>query len=108
MAAMRAAPPKDAGTPVPAAAGHYVLIAMRDSGGGIAPADRPRVFNRVYRADNPLIKGVGDTGVGLSIAKVLIEAQGGRIWLESTVGQGSTFNVLLPATPASNGRGPGA
>ena len=74
----------------------YVLIQVQDSGGGISPEDLPRVFTRLYRADNVLIQGVGDTGVGLSIAKTLTEAQHGRIWVESEQGTGSTFSVLLP------------
>lgn len=74
----------------------YILIQVTDMGGGIAPEDLPRVFTRLYRADNVLIQGVGDTGVGLSIAKTLTEAQQGRIWVESNMGQGATFSVLLP------------
>jgi signal transduction histidine kinase len=74
----------------------YVLIQVTDSGGGIPAEDMPRVFTRLYRADNVLIQGVGDTGVGLSIAKTLTEAQKGRIWVESEEGVGSTFSVLLP------------
>ena len=74
----------------------YVLIQVSDTGGGIPVEDLPRVFTRLYRADNVLIQGVGDTGVGLSIAKTLTEAQKGRIWVESEVGTGSTFSVLLP------------
>jgi two-component system sensor histidine kinase VicK len=61
----------------------YVLIQVRDTGGGIPPEDIGRVFTRLYRADNVLIQGVGDTGVGLSIAKTLTEAQKGRIWVDS-------------------------
>jgi len=74
----------------------YILIQVADTGMGIAPEDLPRVFTRLYRADNVLIQGVGDTGVGLSIAKALTEAQHGRIWVESEHGVGSTFSVLLP------------
>ncbi len=74
----------------------YVMIQVTDSGGGIPEEDLPRVFTRLYRADNVLIQGVGDTGVGLSIAKTLTEAQHGRIWVESEPGAGATFNVLLP------------
>lgn len=74
----------------------YILIQVADQGGGIASEDMPRVFTRLYRADNVLIQGVGDTGVGLSIAKTLTEAQHGRIWVESEMGAGSTFSVLLP------------
>ena len=76
----------------------FVLLQVSDTGGGIATEDIPRVFTRLYRADNVLIQGVGDTGVGLSIAKTLTEAQNGRIWVESDSGEGSTFSVLLPMT----------
>jgi signal transduction histidine kinase len=75
---------------------NYVLLQVADTGGGIPPEDLPRVFTRLYRADNVLIQGVGDTGVGLSIAKTLTEAQNGRIWVETEAGKGSTFSVLLP------------
>ena len=74
----------------------FILIQVADSGGGIPADDLPRVFTRLYRADNVLIQGVGDTGVGLSIAKTLTEAQHGRIWVDSEQGAGSTFSVLLP------------
>ncbi len=74
----------------------YILIQVTDTGGGIPANDIPRVFTRLYRADNVLIQGVGDTGVGLSIAKALTEAHHGRIWVESEQGAGSTFSVLLP------------
>lgn len=76
----------------------YVMIQVSDTGGGIPAEDLPRVFSRLYRADNVLIQGVGDTGVGLSIAKTLTEAQHGRIWVESEPGVGATFSVLLPVS----------
>jgi signal transduction histidine kinase len=84
----------------------YVLIQVTDSGGGIPEADLPRVFTRLYRADNVLIQGVGDTGVGLSIAKTLTEAQHGRIWVESQPGAGATFSVLLPLDERTEARPP--
>jgi signal transduction histidine kinase len=82
----------------------YVLIQVSDSGGGIPAEDLPRVFTRLYRAENVLIQGVGDTGVGLSIAKTLTEAQHGRIWVETEQGVGATFSVLLPFSKGARGR----
>jgi PAS domain S-box-containing protein len=74
----------------------YLKISIRDSGGGIAPEEQDRVFDRFYRAENPLINGLGETGVGLAIVKSLVEAHGGRVWVESEMGSGSTFSFLLP------------
>lgn len=76
----------------------YLHVSVWDTGGGIAPEDRPRVFQRFYRADKPLIPGLGETGVGMAIAKALVEAHGGRIWVESEMGVGSTFHFILPVT----------
>jgi signal transduction histidine kinase len=73
-----------------------MIVSVQDTGGGIAEKDLSKVFARSYRADRPLIEGLGETGVGLSVAKALAEAQGGRIWVESQNGSGSTFSVLLP------------
>ncbi len=74
----------------------FIMIQVTDSGVGIPAEDLSRVFTRLFRADNVLIQGVGDTGIGLSIAKTLTEAHRGRIWVESEQGVGSTFSVLLP------------
>jgi len=71
-------------------------VSVSDQGGGIPSDEQRRVFGRLYRADNPLIEGVGDTGVGLSIARALVEAHGGTIWLESQPGVGTTFHFILP------------
>ena len=76
-----------------------IYVRITDQGGGVPPDEQRRVFGRLYRADNPLIEGLGDTGVGLSIAKALVEAHGGTIWLESELGQGSTFQYILPLAP---------
>ena len=73
----------------------YLKISIRDSGGGIAEKDLDRVFDRFYQAERPLIQGLGETGVGLAIVKSLIEAHGGRVWVESEMGQGSTFHFIL-------------
>jgi signal transduction histidine kinase len=74
----------------------YLFVSVTDTGGGIALEDQRRVFQHLYRADNSPIAGLGDTGVGMSIAKSLVEAQGGRIWVESEMGVGSTFSFILP------------
>jgi signal transduction histidine kinase len=72
----------------------YVSIA--DRGGGIMPEDEARVFVRKYKAENPLIEGLGDTGVGMAIAKALVEVHGGSLWLESRPNIGTVFNFVLP------------
>ncbi len=78
----------------------FLLLQVTDSGGGIAAEDLPRVFWRHYRPENPSIQGIGDKGLGLSIARILVEAHGGRIWVDSLQGKSSTFSVLLPVSPA--------
>lgn len=80
----------------------YLQISVHDSGGGIVSQDLPRVFDRFYQADEPLIQGLGETGVGLAIAKVLVEANGGQIWVESEMGDSSTFFFTLPISDQSN------
>jgi signal transduction histidine kinase/GAF domain-containing protein len=74
----------------------FLMVSIKDSGGGIAQKDVDRVFDRFYRAERPLIEGLGETGVGLSIVKSLVEAHGGRVWVESEIGEGSIFHFLLP------------
>ncbi len=79
----------------------YLILQVTDEGGGIAAEDLPVVFSRRFRAENVLIQGVGDTGVGLSIARTLVEAHGGRIWVESDPAKRtSTYSVLLPMYPS--------
>jgi signal transduction histidine kinase/GAF domain-containing protein len=73
-----------------------LVVSVTDSGGGIALQDQPRVFDRFYRAEEALIAGLGETGVGLSIVKALVEAHGGQVWVESEMGRGSTFAFSLP------------
>jgi signal transduction histidine kinase len=74
----------------------YMLVQVADAGGGIAPETLPRIFSRLYRSSNPSIPGLGDNGAGLSMVKTLVEAHGGRIWVDSVSGIGATFSVLLP------------
>lgn len=89
----------------------HILIQVSDSGGGIPPDDLPRVFSRLYRADNALIQGVGDTGVGLALVKALVEAHQGQIWVDTEEGKGSQFTILLPlnhrSDPEASAGGPG-
>lgn len=73
-----------------------LLFSIEDRGGGILDEDVPRVFARKYKAENPLIDGLGDTGVGLSIAKALVEEHNGTLWVESKPGVGSVFSFTLP------------
>ena len=80
----------------------YVLLQVTDEGGGIPAEDLPRVFSRIYHANSALIPGVGDSSVGLSIVKTLAETIGGRVWVDSEVGRGSTFSLLLPVAQAGS------
>jgi signal transduction histidine kinase len=75
----------------------YVQMTVRDTGVGIAPDDVPRIFDRFYRTENPLKIEAGGTGLGLSLVKPLVELLGGRIWVTSILGEGSTFCFILPA-----------
>ena len=71
-------------------------ITVADSGPGISPEFLPRLFDRFYRADPSRARATGGVGLGLSIAKQLVEAHGGRLWAESTPGAGSRFIFELP------------
>jgi signal transduction histidine kinase len=73
-----------------------LVIAVRDTGSGISEADQGKIFDEFQQADNSSIRTRGGTGLGLSIAKRIIEMHGGGIWVESTLGQGSTFSFTLP------------
>ncbi len=74
----------------------YVQISVSDTGVGIAKEDMKKLFTRFFRADNPMRDEVGGTGLGLAISKSFVELHGGEMWVESQVGQGSTFTFTLP------------
>ncbi|MBK9231396.1 MAG: ATP-binding protein [Anaerolineae bacterium] len=76
--------------------GPEIEIDVRDTGAGIAYQDLPNVFERFYRADRSRARDTGGFGLGLAIVKQLVEAHGGRVWVRSTVGVGSTFLFTLP------------
>jgi signal transduction histidine kinase len=71
-------------------------VSVRDTGPGISSADQARLFQEFQQADNAITKKKGGTGLGLAISKRIIEMHGGRIWVESQPGQGSTFTFTLP------------
>jgi signal transduction histidine kinase len=76
--------------------GDEVCIQVSDNGTGISTEDLPFVFGRSFRGDKARQQENGDTGLGLAIAKSLVEAQGGRISVTSHFGLGSTFRINLP------------
>jgi PAS domain S-box-containing protein len=73
-----------------------VRVDVRDTGIGIAPDDLGHIFERFYRADDPVVQEATGTGLGLSIVKMFVEMHGGRVWVESEQGKGSTFTFVLP------------
>ncbi len=73
-----------------------LVVSIADRGGGILPQDEERVFARKYKASNPLIQGLGDTGVGMAVARALVEAHGGLMWLETYANRGTIFHFALP------------
>ena len=80
----------------------FVKVVVEDDGVGIPAKDLPRVFDRFYQVESHLTRRHGGMGLGLSVAKVMIEMHGGRIWVESMEGVGSTFTFLLPLDPKRN------
>jgi two-component system, OmpR family, phosphate regulon sensor histidine kinase PhoR len=77
--------------------GRNVAIEVEDNGPGVRPHDRKRIFERFYRGDDLLSRRTEGTGLGLAIAKKIVELHGGRIEVDSRLGEGSTFRVILPA-----------
>jgi two-component system phosphate regulon sensor histidine kinase PhoR len=76
--------------------GQQVVVTVADTGIGIPQAEQGRIFERFYRVDADRSREAGGTGLGLSIARHIVEAHGGRIWVDSTVGEGSRFHFSLP------------
>jgi signal transduction histidine kinase len=78
--------------------GHF-NVSVVDTGPGIPEQEQVRIFDQFHQVDNSLTKAKGDS-LGLAIAKQIVEMHGGRIWVESTVGKGSTFQMEPPTRAA--------
>ena len=81
--------------------GQELVIGVADQGRGIPPDELTRIFERMYRIEQRLTSGASGIGLGLHVCRQLVEAHGGRIWAESTLGKGTTiqFTLPLPVTP---------
>jgi len=80
----------------------FVKVSVQDNGVGIPTKDLAHIFDRFYQVESHLTRSHGGMGLGLSVAKAMIEMHGGRIWVESMEGMGSTFTFLLPVTLKSD------
>ncbi|GAB4443995.1 MAG: ATP-binding protein [Chloroflexi bacterium OHK40] len=78
------------------AAGPWLRVSVSDTGIGIPAQDLPRIFERFYKVDRSRTRNAGGTGLGLAISKHLVEGHGGRLWVDSAEGRGSTFSFTLP------------
>ena len=94
--ALRYTPPGGAIQLSAARAEGTVRIAVADTGPGIAADELPHIFDRFYRADPSRHAEDGQSGLGLAIVKALVEAQGGRVWAESTPGMGTAIQIEFP------------
>jgi signal transduction histidine kinase len=79
-----------------------VQVNVIDDGIGIAPDDVDKIFDRFFRSDHPLVQEAPGTGLGLYITQSLVEMHGGKLWVESELGQGSTFSFTLPTVNQNN------
>jgi len=95
--AIRYAPPGSAVTVSILRIGNEIVLRVTDCGPGIPAKHLPFIFERFYRADPGRDRSQGGAGLGLAIVRSLVEAQDGRVTVESTEGQGATFTVFLPA-----------
>jgi len=77
----------------------YLVVNVRDTGVGIPAEEQDRIFEPFYRVENPLSLEAGGVGMGLAIVRRLVEAHGGRIWVESQPNAGSTFSFVIPTAP---------
>ncbi len=94
--ALRYTPPQGRVTLSARRVNDEVVFSVQDTGEGIAPEELPNIFQRFYRVDSSRHSDGGESGLGLAIVKAITEAQGGRVWAESTPGQGTTMYVAFP------------
>jgi signal transduction histidine kinase len=87
--------------------GGHLRFAVQDEGLGIPQREQRRIFEKFYRLDPNQTRGVGGTGLGLYICRELVDRMGGRIWVVSREGEGSTFFVELPLADAAAVSAPG-
>ena len=82
--------------------GTELVVSVQDQGIGVAPEALPHLFERFYQADDSSTRWQGGTGLGLSISRQIVEAHGGRMWVDSNVGEGSTFTFAIPIATLHN------
>jgi signal transduction histidine kinase len=100
--ALRYTPPGGTITARCRVAGATLVATVSDTGQGIAPEDLPHIFERFYQADKSRSKDTGGLGLGLAISREIISAHGGRLEVFSTLGQGTTFTIVLPSVSGSS------
>ena len=83
------------------AEGDQLILRVKDNGPGIPISDQPRIFDKFYRGSN-VNSNVEGSGLGLAIVKTIVESHQGRIWVESTEGNGSSFFIVLPIISESS------
>ncbi len=81
-----------------------ILFEIRDTGIGISPADQPRLFEKFFRGSQREARAERGSGLGLAIVRSIAERHGGKVWVESVLGQGSTFFLLIPTVHLDAGR----
>ena len=79
-----------------AADGDFAVVKISDTGVGIAPEDQIHIFERFYKADKARDRSLGGNGLGLSLVKKIVELHGGGVTVESTLGEGTMFETILP------------
>jgi signal transduction histidine kinase len=85
----------------------WFSVSVRDTGPGISAADQAKLFQEFQQADNAVTRNKGGTGLGLAISKRIVEMHGGRIWVDSRLGEGSTFSFTLPVVVRQQAKPPG-